>query len=487
MHYPLFNYCYMKYYLVLLISFCFINAFGQENSWIEKFIKTPGFENASIGVCVKNLSGNDIISYNKAVSLIPASILKVLTTATAIELLGEEYRFVTELSIDANNPQRLIVHGYGDPTLGSEYLFDTPSAFLDSWAQHIKTKFKTNYPIDITIADEFFGYNGVSSKWLREDMGNYFAAGTYGISVFDNTYRLFLNTMKTDTCPVILKTSPNMRNIIFSNNLQMNYESKDNGYINGEPFSDYRRLVGDVPAKRASFVIKGDFPDPGMVLGETLANTLAKNGFKINSIETSRKEYFRQMYSSNRLFRKEISFYRQLSPPLKDIVRVVNERSNNHYAEHLLRAIGRKANTDIYSDPLIEGVTKINNFWASKGFNTDGIHIYDGSGLAPSNSINPEILCDILVYMRTKSKNTDAFFESLPLAGKEGTVRNLLKGTRLQGKLYVKSGSIANVQCYAGYYINGDKKYAFCIMVNNYNSPRKDVVRAIESLLLNIF
>lgn len=89
--------------------------------------------------------------------------------------------------------------------------------------------------------------------------------------------------------------------------------------------------------------------------------------------------------------------------------------------------------------------------------------------------------------MQTKSRYRDAFFASLPKAGQEGTVRYVLKGTRLQGKVFVKSGSIANVQCFAGYYINGDKKYAFSIMVNNYNSPRKDVVRAIENLLLGVF
>ena len=477
----------MKYYLLLLLNLCAISTFSQINPNVEKFIKTSGFENASIGISIKDLSGNDIAYYNKSASLIPASTLKILTTATAIELLGDDYQFVTQLSTDKNNPQHLIIHGYGDPTLGSEYLFDNQSAFLDNWTEHIKKNFKISSPIDITIVDDFFGYNGISSKWLKEDMGNYFAAGAYGISVFDNTYRLYLNSMRTDTCPVILKTVPYMRDIIFSNNLTVNYENQDNGYINGEPFSNSRRLVGNIPAKRTSFVIKDDFPNPGIILGETLANTLAQNRFKINSIETSRQKYFQQMYSPYRAVYEETPFYKQLSPTLKDIIRVINEKSNNHYSEHLMRTIGRKANTDIYSDPLTEGINRTTNFWASKGLNTDGIHIYDGCGLAPSNSINAEILCDILIYMQTKSKYRDAFFASLPKAGLEGTVRNVLKGTRLQGKVFVKSGSIANVQCFAGYYINGDKKYAFSIMVNNYNSPRKDVVRAIESLLLGIF
>ena len=278
-----------------------------------------------------------------------------------------------------------------------------------------------------------------------------------------------------------------MKDIIFANNLTVNYDNQDNGYINGEPFSNYRRLAGNIPAKRASFIIKGDFPDPGIILGETLANVLSQNRFRINSVETSRAKYFQQMYSPYRATYEEVPFYKQLSPTLKEIIRVINEKSNNHYSEHLIRTIGRKANPDIYSDPLIEGINRTTNFWASKGLNTDGIHIYDGCGLAPSNSINPEILCDILIYMQTKSRYRDAFFASLPKAGQEGTVRNVLKGTRLQGKVFVKSGSIANVQCFAGYYINGDKKYAFSIMVNNYNSPRKDVVRAIENLLLEVF
>lgn len=473
----------MKYCLIFIISLCVTNIFGQENSAIKKFVETSGFEHASIGFCVKDFSGNDIVSYNKTISLTPASTLKIITSATALELLGDDYRFSTDLFVNANNPQHLIVRGYGDPTLGSEYLFDTPTAFLNNWVQLIKKRFRTEYPIDITIDDSFFGYNALSSKWLREDMGNYFASGSYGISVFDNTYRLYLNTMRTDSCPVVLKTVPDMRDIIFSNNLGINYENKDNGYINGEPFSNYRRLTGNIPASRKSFVIKGDFPDPGMILGKTLANALVKEGFKVNSVETTRL-----MYNADRkILNGAALFHRELSPTLTKIIRVINERSNNHYTEHLMRAIGRNANNDTNSDPLIEGIDKTTAFWASKGLNTDGVHIYDGCGLTPSNSIDPEILCDVLLYMQTRSKYADAFFASLPKAGMEGSVRNLLNGTRLQGRLRVKSGSIANVQCYAGYYIDGDKKYAFSIMVNNYNSPRKDVVRAIESLLLDVF
>lgn len=96
-------------------------------------------------------------------------------------------------------------------------------------------------------------------------------------------------------------------------------------------------------------------------------------------------------------------------------------------------------------------------------------------------------MCDLLVYMQTKSKNADVFLESLPKAGKDGTVKNRLKGTRLSGKIAMKSGSINGVQCFSGYYIDGDKKYAFTIMVNKFTGPRSEIVRAIDTLLLSLF
>ncbi len=66
-------------------------------------------------------------------------------------------------------------------------------------------------------------------------------------------------------------------------------------------------------------------------------------------------------------------------------------------------------------------------------------------------------------------------------------MRNLLKGTRLEGKVYVKSGSINGVQCFAGYYINGEKKYAFAVMINKFTGPRRQIVKGIENLLLATF
>lgn len=474
----------MKYLLSVFLFLCFSSAQGQTNSSVIKFAQNPKLTHSSIGICIKDLNGKELTSLNKEMSLTPASVLKIITTATAIETLGDTFRYNTDLLLNNGDTQELIIKGYGDPTLGSEYSNDVALSFIEKWANTIAPKLKKGTPINIKVNDSYFGYDGVSSKWLYEDLGNYYAAGAYGISIFDNTYRLHFNTMKTDAAPHLLKTIPNLPDIHFSNRLNLNSTGRDNGYIRGFPFSNERIIVGDIPAKKTSFVIKGDIPDPGLLLGRTIADKLATQGYKINKISTTRSEYFDQKVKS------EISpnlIYTHRSTELKDIIKVINVRSNNHYSEHLIRTIGRTSNPEIHSDPLTEGIGFVKTFWDSKGISTDGLYMYDGCGLAPANKITPETICDILVYMQTKSHHASSFFNSLPKAGREGTVRNLLKGTRLEGHVFVKSGSIANTQCFAGYYINGDQKYAFTVMVNNFEGKHREIVKLIESFLLNTF
>ena len=474
----------LKVAFLLIINISF--GFAQNNKALSIFLNNKLFDHASVGVLIRDLDGNELVSVNKSVSMTPASIMKIITTATALDALGNEFRYETSLSVDKN---KIIVWGVGDPTLGSEDLFQNQKYFLSEWTEQIQ-KLKVNAPIEIYIQDNYFGYLGTSSKWVREDLGNYYAAGAYGISAFDNTYRIFFNTMDTGGVPVVLRTEPAMDDLLFLNMLKYNNTGKDNGYIWGEPFSDKRQLVGDIPAKRSSFSIKGDIPDPGLYLGKCLAKMLNSNGLKTGKIETGRMTFYEGMYKNvpNEMrYNDSEVFYTHYSPSLQDIIRVVNFKSNNHYAEHIIRTIGRRQNKDLYSDPLQEGIGFCQTYWANRKFDTSALFMYDGCGLSPVDAISPELMCDVLSYMYKSSRYSEAFLSSLPKAGMDGTVRNFLKDNRLSGKMYVKSGSIANVQSYAGYYIDGNKKYVFTIIVNRFsNDLRKDVVKAIETFLLGV-
>lgn len=476
----------VQYLLFIFILYLPVVNAQTKQSGIPQFLNIPGLKHASVGICVKDMSGKQLASHNAEKSLTPASILKVVTTATALETLGEDYRYQTTLAKDSTQGNRLLIHGYGDPTLGTEHLDNIPNAFLSQWISQIKLNFDSTQNIDITVIDDYFGYEGISQRWLYEDMGNYYAAGSYGISVYDNTYRLYFNTIQKDTCPLIVKTEPEM-NISFQNTMRTNTSGKDNGYIVGIPFSSNRLLTGNIAAGRTSFTIKGDIPNPGLYLGEVLSMQLGDAGYPVGTVETTYDKYYEEMYLTEREKIKEDVFYIHHSFPLKDIIKDTNVRSNNHYAEHLIRTLGRIKNPDIYSSALDEGINKTNELWKSCGLDTDALFMFDGSGLSPSNAVSPAFMCDLLVYMQAKSKNAKVFLESLPAAGKDGTVAGRLKGTRLAGKVFMKSGSINGVQCFAGYYIEGEKKYAFTIMVNKFTGQRSQITKGIDNLLLSLF
>lgn len=462
-----------------------LSSLQAQQTPVQKFKNNKVLKHASIGFCVKDFSGKTISSYNAEASRTPASTLKLVTSAAALELLGSDFRYETTLEKSKLEDNHLIIRGSGDPTLGTSCMNNDPKDFLETWIEAIVQNMDTSKVMNITIIDDLFGNEGISERWIWQDMGIQYAAPAYGISVFDNTSRVFLNTMRQDTCPIILGAEPEM-GMIYENRLTTNNKGQDNGYSRGEPLSNKRILTGDIPAKRDNFALRGDIPNPGLLLGNMIAQRLRDRGMQINEVYTTLKDYQQQKHGGDYPYTIETDvFYVHQSPILAEIVREINMESNNHYTEHLIRTIGLSSPINGGQSILDNGIKRVKELWKSKGLDVSSLFMYDGCGLAPSNAVSPSFLCDLLIYMQTKSDESVAFFKSLPVAGKEGTVKSLLRGTRLAGKVHVKSGTIVNVRCYSGYYINGGKKYAFAIMVNNYNSPRSELMKAIESLLLN--
>ncbi len=172
--------------------------------------------------------------------------------------------------------------------------------------------------------------------------------------------------------------------------------------------------------------------------------------------------------------------------PLAEIIRVTNVKSNNHFAESLFYTIGKeKTNPSDCTYIPKQSASYIKEFWKNKGIDTSGTFIYDGSGLSPSNAISAGLLTDLLVYMSKKSNSSQFFYNSLPEAGKEGTVRSFLKTKKPGVIAKIKSGSISDVQSYAGYIEKDGKKYAFAIIVNNFTGTRSTLRNQMENFLLN--
>lgn len=463
-----------KILFYILISFVCIGLSGQTS--VNAFVQSPSMKRANISFLVKEIeTGRVVIQHRADKVAVPASTAKLVTTATALEILGSDYTFQTKLEYDGAIKNGVLngniyIIGGGDPTLGSKYMGD--SLFLEKWVEAVKnlgiTKINGNILPDASI----FSKEGIAPKWSWEDMGNYYAAGAYGLSIYDNTYKIYFKSGAPGTTPEIIKVEPQIPGLVFELYLKAAANNEDSAYIYGAPFSNTRMIYGTIPAHRASFVIKGDIPDPTQYTATVFENKLKENGIEVLQSATTLP-----------INNNHIPIYTEVSPPLKEIIKNINFKSNNHYAEHVLRAISLFSNNQ---GSIVNSVQNIKKFWKSKGIDISGLILYDGCGLSPASSISASFFVDLLIYEKTKSTYSKEFLESLPVAGQSGTIKSLLKGTDLEGKVQAKSGSIYGVQCFAGYITKNNKQYAFAILVNNYSGTRKTVVKQIENLLLSV-
>lgn len=421
----------------------------------------------------------------------PASVLKTVATATALEILGEDYRYPTTLEYDGilengTLEGNLYIKGSGDPSLGSSHFAPGQNKFLSTWIAALQ-KAGIKHITGSVISDEsIFDTEGVSIKWLREDMGNYYAPGSYGISIFDNMYKLSLQTGAAGTRPVLKGTEPDIPFIRFKNYLKAAPVSSDSAYIIGAPLDDVRYLYGVLPANREAYVLKGDIPDPALYLARYLTDQLQQKGIRVDgSPSCYRIEVEENRWKKGE--RKEI--VTTYSPTLREIASICNHVSHNLYADALVKTVGLqyKPRRNEMISSFGRGVQVVKEYWEKKGLDVFPLRMNDGSGLAPADKVSAGFMGELLVYMATESAVSDAFIASLPQAGIEGSVRNFLKGSKLQGKARLKSGGITGVRSYAGYITKDGKTYAVAVFSNNYSCPMSRMTRALEKLLLQLF
>ena len=481
-----------KIVLLCLLICLHLLAGAQTPAPVKWLLQAPYMRGASFSLVVKDVQeGKTVYSYDTDRLQSPASVLKTVATATALEILGEDYRYPTTLEYDGilengTLEGNLYIKGSGDPSLGSSHFAPGQNKFLSTWIAALQ-KAGIKHITGSVISDEsIFDTEGVSIKWLREDMGNYYAPGSYGISIFDNMYKLSLQTGAAGTRPVLKGTEPDIPFIRFKNYLKAAPVSSDSAYIIGAPLDDVRYLYGVLPANREAYVLKGDIPDPALYLARYLTDQLQQKGIRVDgSPSCYRIEVEENRWKKGE--RKEI--VTTYSPTLREIASVCNHVSHNLYADALVKTVGLqyKPRRNEMISSFGRGVQVVKEYWEKKGLDVFPLRMNDGSGLAPADKVSVGFMGELLVYMATESAVSDAFIASLPQAGIEGSVRNFLKGSKLQGKAHLKSGGITGVRSYAGYITKDGRTYAVAVFSNNYSCPMSRMTRALEKLLLQLF
>jgi D-alanyl-D-alanine carboxypeptidase/D-alanyl-D-alanine-endopeptidase (penicillin-binding protein 4) len=171
-----------------------------------------------------------------------------------------------------------------------------------------------------------------------------------------------------------------------------------------------------------------------------------------------------------------------LSPPMREVVALINKPSDNLITEITLKTLGKEVQGE---GTTAAGVQVLREFLQSAGLEMGAVHIVDGSGLSRINGVSAENFVRLLEYMH-RSPHAEAFRESLPVYGVDGTLRNRLRGTPVQGNGYAKTGSLNRVSSVSGYLRTKSGRWlAFSIIMNAYNAAGSDA-RALQDRLVQI-
>lgn len=445
--------------------------------------------NASISFMVKDLkTGKEVSFYNPDMSLTPASVLKTVTTATALEVLGGGYTFKTELQYTGYIDSLCVLHGDiyvkggGDPALGSrfysEHYFEP--FFMDVWADAIIQLGIDSIDGRVIADDMLFGPEPTPPTWTYGDLGNYFGASPSALSIYDNTCYLTFSTTATPGDSAVLECiNPFIPEMEMINMVKGANVFDDNSSISGALFDDDRIISGALPKSKDHYEVKGSLPDPGRQVAFELTMALHRKNIGLKTNYTTTRQLFMKGMEAEK---ERTGFYTTVSPSVSSLVYWTNLVSMNLFAEHLLCGIGLVRTGSANTGSSTAAVT---SFWAKKGIDTKGMYLADGSGLSRYNAISARHLTDIFKYMANVSKSGKGFEGSLPVAGKSGTLSKMCKKTTAEGRVMAKSGSIQRVKSFAGYVkTTSGKKLAFALLVNNFNCSTADIVKKIEKVFV---
>jgi len=300
-------------------------------------------KHATLGLSiVKTETGEKVYEVNAQTGLAPASCQKIITSATAMELLGPQYRYQTVLEYDGTISQgilkgNLYVIGSGDPSLGS-WRFDSTKEerVLNEWIEALKQKGIQKIEGALTGLNGKWEQDILPGGWIWDDIGNYYGAGTSALNWHENQYDLILRSSDTIGAHVtIVDMKPKPYRIqLESEALAAAKGTGDNAYIYLPPLAQHGFVRGTIPVGEKAFTISGSFPDPSLQLISTLYN-------KLDSANIKPQRYY--LNSA-----KEPPVYTTLqihsSPSLDSLNYWFMKKSINLYGEALVKTIAYEKN-----------------------------------------------------------------------------------------------------------------------------------------------
>jgi serine-type D-Ala-D-Ala carboxypeptidase/endopeptidase (penicillin-binding protein 4) len=411
---------------------------------------------------IESKTGNVVFDKNSRVGLAPASTQKIITSATAYELLGKDFTYKTELSyanliVNGVLQGRLIITPAGDPTLGSWRWQQTKEDQVVARLINAIRKAGIKSYAAITVDNRKWNTEAIPDGWIWQDIANYYGAGATGLNWRENQYDLFLSSGASVGSKVVIeKTKPWLYGYSLESQATAGAKgSGDNSYIYF-PLKDGKGVVrGTIPVGEKNFTISGALPDPNYQFTATINDSL-----KHFALE-NRYKNVDNPYGDDT---KRTVIHTEMSPPLDSIVYWFNRKSINLYGEALVKTFAFQKKGVGDTD---KGVELVRDFWKGKGIEATELNIVDGSGLSPLNRVTTHAQVTILQHAQ-KQPWYSGYYLSLP-------EYNGMK---------MKSGTIRGVKAYCGYHKSKDgNEYIFSFLVNNYNGSASSLVQKMYKVL----
>lgn len=461
--------------LILFAVFVYAQGFAQNiQQRIEKamqlLLKEEQMKHAiaSLNV-VETSTGKSVYSYNGQTGLAPASTQKIFTSIASFDLLGNDYRFKTEVGYDGDIKGNILngnlyITGYGDPTLGSDrFAGNTGNAFMNQLIAALKAKGITTITGNIYADASRFENNPLPDGWIWQDIGNYYGAGCWAINWSENSYSIQLRSGKNigDTVETTVFFPP-QEMMSYKNELKSaTTGSGDNAYIYTSPYSQVALINGTIPVNENKFSIRGAVTDGPDYFLKAIAINLDKNGIKHSG---DFKTSFDMSLYEKPLSYKDMNLFTYYSTTLDTITYWFLQKSINLYGEALMKTMAYEK-TGFGSTQ--KGLKIVNDFWSSKGVDKYSLNIMDGSGLSPQNRVTTDALVTALQYAKAQIWY-NSFYNALP-------IYNGMK---------MKSGTIDGAKSFAGYHTSKNgRAYTFAIVINNFDDSKGSITQKMYKVL----
>lgn len=430
---------------------------------VEEILADPDLPRAIWGLHVVDLaSGRTVLARNADLTLLPASTMKLLTTATALDALGADYRYTTRLyhfgeTSGGTLSGDLVIRGAGDPTFGSEWVSADP---LKAWAEALYQAGVRRIDGRIIGDDDRFEDLAYAEGWdVSHIATESYAPASGGLAWNDNMLDVRFRRGQASVEPEGL--------VEFVTNVAAGRGGGGRLNVSRVVGTNQIQLGGTVPSGYNG-TVQIPVENPTLYATAAFAERLAEAGIAVDAEILDVDELSQTpRYESAEPLRAYVS------PPLRSIIERINRKSDNLYAEHLFRTLSTSGSTTA-------SARRVKDFLAEAGASTDGLSIVDGSGLSRKDMITPEAMGALLAYMHTHEAS-GAFRRSLPQGGGAGsTLRNRMGGVPVRAK----TGSLMAVRCLAGY-VDGPRgePLAFVIMANNYTTRGGRITQAMDRIV----